>query len=357
MNRKSLKEKVTGIVETAIQYQNKKDRSDETNTVVKFVVSLFNLLEWDTVDNMEFEYRKKGPKAADIALKIDNKVEILVEVKPIYRDLNDEVAKQAAYYLKEKGVRWGVITNGLEIRCYDMKFMPLKSHRGREIFRLTLDSVGKIDKKKTEQLFDVLLILSKHNVEIGFLDHVGNNFLESYREIYCAFKKIGLSISFDDLRILSVYNIVKNHKKFPFKRKIFHASKKVIKERSRRHFKIPMSDRPGNYDEDELKENFKKYFSSKRRVHLLIRDILLPLCLKHEKVTRELIIEELGSKDPEIKRPGTVLSTISREIGYDKRDYLRQIIKFDRVEGAEHIKDNFRIEPRYRNLVKSILGI
>lgn len=133
----------------------------------------------------------------------------------------------------------------------------------------------------------------------------------------------------------------------------------VVTERSRRHFKIPMSDRAGDYDEDELAEKLKKYFSSRRRVHMLIRDILLPLCLKHEKVTRELIIEELENKDPEIKRkekrPGTVLSTISREIGYDKRDYLRQIIKFDRVEGAEHIKDNFRIEPRYHNLVENIL--
>lgn len=133
----------------------------------------------------------------------------------------------------------------------------------------------------------------------------------------------------------------------------------VVTERSRRHFKIPMSDRPGDYDEDELAEKLKKYFSSSRRVCILIRDILLPLCLKYEKVTRELIIDELENKDPEIKRkrinPGAVLSTISREIGYAKLDYLRQIIKFDRVPGAEHIKDNFRIEQRYRGLIERIL--
>lgn len=133
----------------------------------------------------------------------------------------------------------------------------------------------------------------------------------------------------------------------------------VVTERSRRHFKISMSDSPGDYSDDELQQELKRYFSKERRVRLLIKDILLPLCLKHREVTRETIIEELEKKDAEVrnegKDPGTVLSTISREIGYDKRDYLRQIIKYSRTKGKEHEKDNYRLEPRYRELIEKIL--
>ncbi len=133
----------------------------------------------------------------------------------------------------------------------------------------------------------------------------------------------------------------------------------VVAERSRRHFKIPMSDRPGDYKDDELGQELRKYFSKEGRVRLLIKDILLPLCFKHKEVTREMIIKELEEKDAEVRKkrkdPGTVLSTISREIGYDKRDYLRQIIKYDRTPGKEHEKDNYRLELRYRELVEKTL--
>ena len=103
----------------------------------------------------------------------------------------------------------------------------------------------------------------------------------------------------------------------------------IERERIRkRQIQFPMSDEPGKYDEDELKNLLIGYLSENRDTPHRIREILLPLCLKHEVVTREMIKKELirrGEADDEGKA-GRILTTISKEIGYKPRDYLRQII-------------------------------
>lgn len=108
----------------------------------------------------------------------------------------------------------------------------------------------------------------------------------------------------------------------------------IEKERIRkRQFQVSMSDEPGNYDAEELKDLLKRYLSENRTTPRRIRDILLPLCLKHKVVTREMIKEELinrGEAEDEGKA-GTILATTSREIGIERRDYLRQIIRYDKL--------------------------
>ncbi len=71
----------------------------------------------------------------------------------------------------------------------------------------------------------------------------------------------------------------------------------VEKERIRkRQFQVSMSDEPGSYDIEELKSLLKRYLSENRTTPRRIRDILLPLCLKHKVVTREMIKKELINK-------------------------------------------------------------
>ena len=124
----------------------------------------------------------------------------------------------------------------------------------------------------------------------------------------------------------------------------------------RRQFRLSMSDEPGNYDIEELKTLLKEYLSEERTTPRRIRDILLPLCLKHKVVTREMIKKELinrGEAEDEGKA-GTILTTISREIGIEKRDYLRQIIRYDKPNPWE--KENYRLVEDYKDLVKNILN-
>jgi ribosomal protein S24E len=130
----------------------------------------------------------------------------------------------------------------------------------------------------------------------------------------------------------------------------------VEKERSQRRYKILVSDEPGNYESDELKEKLKKYLSKTRKTPRRIREILLPLCLKHDKVTREMLKEELINRKEAVDEgeAGIIITTISREIGLKRRDYLRQVIRYDKSPGSSE-KENYRIEEKYKELVKNVL--
>lgn len=132
----------------------------------------------------------------------------------------------------------------------------------------------------------------------------------------------------------------------------------IEKERIRkRQFKILMSDEPGKYNEDELRDLLINYLSEDRTTPRRIREILLPLCLKHNVVNREMIKKELlkrgEAKDD--RQAGIILTTISREIGIAKRDYLRQIIQYEKDPSKPWEKENYRLVEHYKDLVKSVL--
>ena len=124
----------------------------------------------------------------------------------------------------------------------------------------------------------------------------------------------------------------------------------------KRQIQISMSDEPGNYNDDELGNLLAKYLSEDRTTPRRIKKILLPLCLKHPVVTREMIKQELINKGEAVDegKAGKILTTISRPIGIKARDYLRQIIQYDKPNPWE--KDNYRLSEKYRELVQKILS-
>lgn len=131
----------------------------------------------------------------------------------------------------------------------------------------------------------------------------------------------------------------------------------VEKERSQKQQrKIPMSDEPGSYGDDELETLLRKYLSEDRATPRRIREIVLPLCLDHEPVKRDEIKNEL-TKRKEAKdeaQVGIILTTISRELGIKQRGYLRQVIRYDKPNPWE--KDNYRIEGKYKGMIKDLLN-
>ncbi len=130
----------------------------------------------------------------------------------------------------------------------------------------------------------------------------------------------------------------------------------IEKERIERRQQIPMSDEPGNYNDEDLRKLLAKYLSENRPTPRRIRKILLPLCLKHAVVTREMIKKELINEREATNEgeAGRILTTISREIGIKKRDYLRQIIQYDKPYRWE--KENYKLVEKYRELVENILS-
>ncbi|TMS41013.1 MAG: DUF91 domain-containing protein [Methanobacterium sp.] len=132
----------------------------------------------------------------------------------------------------------------------------------------------------------------------------------------------------------------------------------VEKERIRKTGnKIETSDEPGNYEPEELKTLLQRYLAEKRQTPQRIKSILLPLCLENKVVTREMIKKELIKKEnvSDEGKAGLILTTISREIGIASRDYLRQIIEYERPNPWE--KENYRLKPEHKHLIKEILEI
>lgn len=121
--------------------------------------------------------------------------------------------------------------------------------------------------------------------------------------------------------------------------------------------KIPISDVRGQYNPGDLKELLKDYFNDNRKTPQRIKNILLPLCLKNKVVTRDMVKKKLTEdEDENIEdegKAGLILATISREISIADRDYLRQIIIYDKPNPWE--KENYRIDDEYRELVKNLL--
>ena len=135
-------------------------------------------------------------------------------------------------------------------------------------------------------------------------------------------------------------------------------SEEVEKAKSeKRKFKILMSDEPGEYSDEELKDLLKKYLSKDLYSARRIKNVVLPYLLKNKIATRSEIKKELVrtgiAKDE--GQSGYFLSLISNQLGQKKKDYLRQIISYE-YPNHPWEKDNFTIREEYRDLVINILN-
>jgi hypothetical protein len=73
-------------------------------------------------------------------------------------------------------------------------------------------------------------------------------------------------------------------------------------------------------------------------------------------VTRDRIKQALvddGEAQDE-RQAGLIICTLSRELGMRDRDYLRQVMRYEKTSAWE--KDNYRIEAAYRDMVRELLG-
>ncbi len=132
----------------------------------------------------------------------------------------------------------------------------------------------------------------------------------------------------------------------------------IEKERTRNRIQI-MSDEPGDYDEEELKKKLLEFLRNDTAVPRMIREILLPLCLKNEIVTREMIKKELIDKKEASDggEAGTLISNVSREIGRKSNDFLRQIINYNKSSNQPDIKENYFLrEEKYKRVVEEVLS-
>jgi predicted type IV restriction endonuclease len=99
-----------------------KDRDVNESDTVAVLNDIFgDVFGYDKYLEITSEMAIRGTYC-DLAVKIDEKPQFLIEAKAIGIDLKDAHMKQACDYGANKGVQWVVLTNGTEWRIYRIRF-------------------------------------------------------------------------------------------------------------------------------------------------------------------------------------------------------------------------------------------
>ena len=100
--------------------QRDRDVSEaDTVTIVKDLLS--DMFGFDKYAEVTSEFAIRCTYC-DLAIKIESKLRLLLEVKAIGIDLNEKHVKQAVDYAANQGVDWVVLTNGIQWRLYRVSF-------------------------------------------------------------------------------------------------------------------------------------------------------------------------------------------------------------------------------------------
>jgi len=166
-----------------------------------------------------------------------------------------------------------------------------------------------------------------------------------------------LSTNFDMAINAIVLNYVKTSNGTELLSRTVTIPEEIAKEKSnKKKFKIPMSDKPGEYELPHLKNLLIRYFKRDNYSTNRIKNVLLPALLAKKTLTRNQLKREFVKvKEAENEsQAGYFISLISSQLGHSRNDDLRQIINYGYPDN-HWTKDNFSLNEEYRDLVKELL--
>lgn len=130
---------------------------NESDTGLLVAAILSDVLGYNRFLEITSEHAIRGTYC-DLAVKLDGKLKLLIEVKAIGIDLKDNHLKQAVDYAANQGVDWVVLTNGIVWRAYKILFSkPIDNELVFEANLLTLEP-------KDPVLIERLYLLSREGV-------------------------------------------------------------------------------------------------------------------------------------------------------------------------------------------------
>lgn len=94
---------------------------NESDTVTIITDMLADIFGFDKYSEITSEYVIRNT-FVDLAIKLDGKAHVLIEVKAIGLDLKDNFVKQAVDYGANLGIEWVVLTNGVVWQIYKVSF-------------------------------------------------------------------------------------------------------------------------------------------------------------------------------------------------------------------------------------------
>ncbi len=138
-----------------------KDRDlNESDTVSIITDILAEVFGYDKYLEVTSELAIRGTYC-DLAIKLGDKFQYLIECKAIGTDLKEAHLRQAIGYGANKGIQWIILTNGLDWQIYRLRFeQPIAWDL---VARFDLSSVS----LKNERDMEKLIIVTKEGVEKG----------------------------------------------------------------------------------------------------------------------------------------------------------------------------------------------
>jgi len=161
---------VSAKIETRIATQVKRYQSvlseikkrdiSEADTVTVVNDILADVAGYDKYHEVTSQYAIRGTYV-DLAVKVDDTIRFLIEVKAVGLDLKDGHVKQAIDYAANEGIEWVVLTNGAVWRVY-------KVHFGQPIEKILVCEIDLIAQSaKSDEVLECFGNLSKEGFSKG----------------------------------------------------------------------------------------------------------------------------------------------------------------------------------------------
>lgn len=125
---------------------------NESDTVTIVTDVLANVFGYDKYSEITTEQAIRGTYC-DLAIRVDDKIRFLIEVKAIGLSLNDNHLRQAINYGANEGIPFVVLTNGIQWQCHKIRFEQPISHELVTSFDLLDISGRKTEDRETLFLF------------------------------------------------------------------------------------------------------------------------------------------------------------------------------------------------------------
>lgn len=143
-----------------ITLQQKARDVSEADTVTLVTDMLSEIFGYDKYTELTGEYAIRGTYC-DLAIKLEGKLTLLIEVKAIGTTLDDRHTKQAVDYAANQGVEWVILTNAVTWRLYNVIFSkPIDTRQIAEF------EIPEIEYRK-EQHLEMIYPITKEGFKKG----------------------------------------------------------------------------------------------------------------------------------------------------------------------------------------------
>ena len=136
---------------------------NESDTVTIVTDMLEEIFGFDKYSEITREYSIQGTYC-DLAIKTGKRIEYLIEVKAVGLNLNDKHLKQAVNYASREGIKWVVLTNGIQ---WEIHRVSLEDKvQNERLFAFNFADINPRQKDQQELLF----LLCKRGVQKDLID-------------------------------------------------------------------------------------------------------------------------------------------------------------------------------------------